>query len=68
MSKISDRIRTAALGPEPTEGGGQFLGHWVGREAMFDVVFEYRDIGEYFSALSEEERRMFLLFVAEALE
>jgi hypothetical protein len=70
MSKISDRIRAAALGPAPGNRHVLTIGSWLlGGEDM-SVAYEFKQTGyaEMFSEMPEHEQRMFLLFVAEALE
>ena len=70
MSKVSKILRAAATGPGPLFGavsGYITLGAWLGFSDAFHAASYWRD-GASFSALSDDEQRMFLLFVAEAEE
>ena len=70
MSAVSARIRAAALGPTPVFGEG-YLDQWVDDDD-FDHVAEFladrKPTGGYLYGLTDTERRMFLLFVSEALK
>ncbi len=69
MSKISDRIRAAALGPTPgTSLCVRTIGSWLGEDMNAAYEFKQSGYAEMFSELPEDQQRMFLLFVAEALE
>jgi len=65
---ISDRIRRAALGPTPCKDPGAIM-FWCGDDA--NKVWRFclpNGDGYDFRQGTDTERRMFLLFVAEALE
>lgn len=62
---VAEQIRKAALGPLPHWPSRRIS--WVGCGDGFDAVMAHQEVGELFPALSNTERRMFLLFVAEAL-
>lgn len=64
MSKISEKIRAAAIGPAP--GGNVIPASWVGRKLQNAVLHWYRPWVTPFATLSEDGQRTFLLFVAEA--
>lgn len=66
MSDVSKTLRAVAMGPVPVFGI-RTLGAWLGFGLAFDVASYWR-YGETFSAMSDNEQRMFLLFVAEAEE
>jgi len=69
---ISARIRKAALGPTPREY--EWLYGWVGwgtaeHQALKDhSVWVSQGVSEFTDMGKNTERRMYLLFVAEALE
>lgn len=77
MSDLSERLRKIALGPAPEDTS--VLGDWchmdvelgMGR-TLFQASYPYlRPVGwqsNYFEGLTEDECRMALLFVAEAVE
>lgn len=67
MSKISTALRAAALGPAPRRAGRTVVGDWVADIEAFFAVQDYR-LNDPFSRLSDDEKRIFLLFVAEAEE
>lgn len=69
----SERIRAAALGPAPSVPAS--IGAWVGTGPEWDCVASRITHPEhpdgplyYWGRLSNDERRMFLLFVAEAVK
>ena len=64
---VSDRIRAAALGPAPS-GYAPTIGMWIDRNSDVCEAYRFKNHGEMFSCMHVYEQRMFLLFVAEALE
>jgi hypothetical protein len=65
---VADRIRKAALGPTPKIT--RIRSDWIGMRGVWDVG-DHR--GKFwgaaeFPSANNTERRMFLLFVAEAIE
>jgi hypothetical protein len=68
VSAISDRIRAAALGPAPTDDLSGLLGYFTQPWAMVYARLPTQHPLMHWSMASEDVRRMFLLFVAEALE
>ncbi len=67
MSKISTALRAAALGPAPRQSGRTVVGDWIADNEAFFAVQDYR-CNDPFFYLSDDEKRLFLLFVAEAEE
>lgn len=73
MSKISERIRAAALGPTPIRFPSS-LWKWIGLGVAWDVVYDFLDDGlatwqrSSLVSDSDDTRRTLLLFVAEAIE
>jgi hypothetical protein len=69
---ISDRIRRAALGPTPNHP--EWLYSWVGYgTGEHYALKDHADwVGDgrtkFYGSADDTERRMYLLFVAEALE
>lgn len=65
----SERIRAAALGPAPKVAPWS-IAMWVGDGDSFRAVRKYvaGACGWYSDGSSETERRMFLLFVSEAVK
>lgn len=69
MNTVSDRIRAAALGPTPV--WPSWPSNWFGGERVREVYLWAHDKGFWSLDQSNkynDTRRMFLLFVAEALE
>lgn len=66
---LSERIRDAALGPAP-DGAPWALTNWLGCGEAFDAAHKWADErgGWYRDGQRMEHRRMFLLFVAEAVK
>jgi hypothetical protein len=74
MSKISEKIREAALHRRPTNAKGASLYAWT-RGDLWDEICEFLDAGYmrhsfgFLGGLPDNDsRRVFLLLVAEALE
>jgi hypothetical protein len=71
MTTIAEQLRAAALGPAPRGGEfGRTIGHWVcdfGRGGAAEAAHAWRN-GAAFTTMSSDEQRMFLLFVACAVE
>lgn len=72
MNTVSDRIRAAALGPTPRDAKLS-IGAWVGTGVEWNIVAGH--LYDYSSPLqawlmlgSDDNRRLFLLNVAEAME
>lgn len=69
LSTLSDRIRTAALGPAPRHNA-MFISSWTGTADFYKL----RALGlcsEYWSiwrCMRNDRRRMVLLFLAEAVK
>jgi hypothetical protein len=70
MSKISEQIREAALGPTPTAlfPSGVMIADWVGEDRQYEVLRFKQNEYPLFSTASDTAQRTFLLLVAEALE
>lgn len=68
MSKISTALRAAALGPTPNRPAmvSSWV-HWSLHERVAGLS-DGQSYGGYLLGLSDEERRLFLLFAAEAVE
>lgn len=73
----ADRIRKEALGPKPRDGRAWLAHSWLGWSLCVEMVRALRALGCYgedetfmqpFWYMTNTERRMFLLFVAESLE
>lgn len=64
----ADVIRRAAMGKVPRRFRLHALSDWLGQTPELDVVREYLVRFEDFWEATNDERRMFLLFCAEALE
>ena len=62
MSAVADQLRRYALGP-----GGKFNFWWIGDNYMRDAVYAMLEEEESSVDLTFDERRLFLLFVAEAM-
>jgi hypothetical protein len=68
---IAERIRAAALGPLPH--GSAFLSSWPLSGKAMDTLSRHipqgvSGFGGFLRTMSTHERRMFLLFVAEAVK
>ena len=66
MTTLSDQIRRAALGPSPKPGVAlwRWFGFGQGYYASRRALVQFKEFWDG----TDTERRMFLLFVAEALE
>ncbi len=64
---IANNIKRAALGPTPRSS--RFLMQWLGGGKEWDVVWDFLPNGvlAFHNCDSNDERRMFLLFVAYSL-
>ena len=71
MTTIAEQLRAAALGPTPPGGiSGRIIGDWLNGPIFGKAAAEalwFRGTG-FFSTLTDEDQRMFLLFVACAVE
>ena len=63
MKTISDRLREHALGPLGARPAVD-----AEEDAVFQALVNFKPFSARYSSLSGEERRMYALFVAEALE
>jgi hypothetical protein len=65
MSTISDKIKAAALGPAPEHP--HWADSWVGWGGELDAVSAFDECARW-ADIPSDQIRMFLLFVAEAIE
>ena len=69
MTTLSSRIRAAAIGPVPHHSA-EFISSWIGQRS-FDELADADLIWGYFSEwlrMRNDDRRMALLFLAEAVK
>lgn len=68
MSTLASHIRAAALGPRPRPWKRR--ADWIGAEATLEVAYfigHFWCMAEWDLSTNETHKRMFLLFVAEAV-